>query len=406
LVAEATDGCIVRDVDGNEFIDFCSCLGVMNIGHNHPRVLEAVKSQVVKALHYGYDLSYYEVAVRLSEALVAISPVLGEKRVCYGNSGSEAVEAGMKAAAWHTRGHTFLAFLGSSHGRTIGASSLSSASIVHKRYLPTLVRVARAPFPYCYRCSLGQTYPECGFLCVNVLDDYLRFDIPAEDVAALVFEPVQGEGCVVPPEGFFKRLSRLAREYGLLLLDDEVLTGMGRTGRWFAVENWGISPDIVCVGGSLSSGLPIGAMVSREDVMDWEPGSHASTMGGNPVACAAALATIGVMREEHLLENAVRQGSYIIRRLRELAAKYTILGDVRGIGLLIGVEIIRDPKTRIPYPEGARQIVLKSWRHGVMLQVSGSSTIRLCPPLIISRELVDSSLEVIEAAVSEVEAEL
>lgn len=402
LVVDSAKGCILKDVDGNEFIDFSSASGIVNVGYNHPHVIEASKAQIDKALHYGYGTVYYEEIIRLSEVLTRITPGEGEKRICYSNSGSEAIETGMKVAAWHTRGQTFFSFIGASHGRTLGALSLSCANIVHKRYFPASVRVVHIPFPYCYRCPFKQTYSECDSLCINVLEDHLKLDVPAEEVAALAIEPIQGEGCIIPPQNFFKRLGKLIREYDLLLIDDEVLTGLGRTGRWFAIENWEITPDIICLGGSLSSGLPIGVTVAKKDVMDWEPDSHASTLGGNPVSCAAASATIEVIYEEHLLENAVKQGAYLLRCLQELAVKYPILGDVRGKGLLLGVEIVRDPKTREPYTEGARQIALKSLRRGVLLQVLGASTMRLCPPLNISQNLIDASLNVLETAISEV----
>lgn len=402
LVLETADGCIVRDMDGNEYIDLCSASGVMNIGYNHPQVLEAIKAQLGKTTHYGYGTAYYESIVQLSKALSDITPGEWEKRVCYGNSGSEAIEAAMKVAAWHTRNQAFLAFVGSSHGRTIGAMSLSCASPVHRRHFPTLARVLHIPFPYCYRCPLMQTHPECEYRCVDMIENYLKTVVSPEEVAALVIEPIQGEGCIVPPEGFFERLVKITKEHDFLLIDDEVLTGLGRTGRWFAIENWDIAPDILCVGGSLSSGIPIGATVTKADVMDWEPDSHASTTGGNPLACMAALATVEIIYKEHLMENAAKQGSYLLRRLSEFAAKHPIIGDIRGRGLIIGMEIVKDSSTKEPYPTGGEQVILKSWRHGVLLQMVGTSTVRLCPPLSISQDLIDASLEVLGTAISEV----
>jgi len=224
-------------------------------------------------------------------------------------------------------------------------------------------------------------------------------------MAALALEPIQGEGCIVPPETFFKHLRKLTDEHDILLLADEVLTGIGRTGRWFALDNWDVIPDIICVDGSLSSGLPLGATVARADVMDWEPGSHISALGGNPLACASALAVLEVIREEHLLENAMKQGRYVLRRLQEFVEKYPILGEARGKGLLIGLEVVEDKETKAPNPEGARQIALKSWRRGVLCQTSGMSTISFCPPLTISQPLIDAGLEVVEAAIHEVAIE-
>jgi len=350
---------------------------------------------------FGYGSAYCEDAVRISDILTKIAPGGGEKSVCYCSSGSEAVEAGMKAAAWHTRGNTFFCFMGAFHGRTLGALSLSSSNYVHKRYFPSVARVVRFVYPYCYRCPFGQKHPDCDCLCIDVMEDCLKKDVPPEEVACIVVEPIQGEGCIVPPSGFFEKLARLAKTHGLLLLDDEVLAGIGRTGRWFAIENWEVSPDLLCTGGSLTSVVPVGAVVGRVDVMDWEPDTHSSSLGGNPLACASAIATIEAIREEHLLENATKQGNYIIQRLREIAERHPIIGDVRGKGLLLGIEIVKDSNLREPDHEAARQILLKSWRRGILLQTVGESTLRLCPPLIIGRDLVDSSLDILESAVAE-----
>jgi len=404
-VFESAQDCIVRDVDGNEFIDFDSAGGIMNVGHNHPRVLQAVREQLEKGMHYGYGVGLYGLVPQLSKALDTIVPGGLGRRFFYSNSGSEAFEAGMKAAAWHTRGRTFLGFMGSSHGRTLGALSLSGAKPIHKKYFPSLERIVTVPYPYCYRCPCGQDLPECGCLCLDILESHLRTDVSSEDVAALALEPILSEGCVIPPEAFFKRLRRLTEEHGILLLADEVLTGIGRTGRWFALDNWGVVPDILCVDGSLSSGLPLGVTAARADVMDWEPSSHASTLGGNPLASSSALAVLDVIREEHLLENATRQGRHMLRRLQELVGKYPILGEARGKGLLIGLEVVKDAQTGEPNPEGARQIALKGWRRGVLCQTVGASTIRFCPPLTISQPLIDAALEVVEAAIHEVAVE-
>jgi len=401
LVVDSARGCIIKDVDGNEFIDFNSASGVASTGHNHPKIVEAIKAQLEKAAGFGYSSAYSENIVRLSEVLTKISPGRGEKSVCYCSSGSEAVEAGMKAAAWHTRGSAFLCFMGASHGRTLGALSLSSSNYIHKRYFPRIAHVIRLPYPYCYRCPFGQQQPDCDYLCIGIIEDYFKKDVPPEEVACIAVEPIEGEGCIVPPSGFFEKLARLAKSHGLLLLDDEVLAGVGRTGRWFAIENWDVSPDLLCTGGSLTSVLPSGALVGRADVMDWEPDTHSSSLGGNPLASVAGIATIETIREEHLLENAAKQGNYIIHRLQEFAEKHPIIGDVRGKGLLLGMEIVKESSTREPDHEAARQILLKSWRRGVLLQMVGESTLRMCPPLIIGRELIDSSLDILESAVAE-----
>jgi 4-aminobutyrate aminotransferase len=400
-VFDSANECIVKDVDGNEFIDFDSAGGIMNVGHNHPQVLSAIREQLGKSIHYGYGGSYYELLVQLSKAIDTILPS-GKRRFFYSNSGSEAIEAGMKTAAWHTRGQTFIGFTGSTHGRTLGALSLSGANPIHKKHFPTLVKNITISSPNCYRCPCGLESVNCGSLCLNELENHLSTDVSVEDIAALALEPIQSEGCIIPPEVFFKRLQKLTKEHDILILSDEVLTGIGRTGRWFGLDNWGVVPDIICFSGSISSGIPLGVTAARDELMDWEPGSHASSLGGNPLACAAALAVLEIVRVEHLLENATRQGRYMLRRLQEFVDKYPILGEARGRGLLLGLEIIKEKETKEPNLEDARQIALKSWRRGVLCQVIGPSTLRFCPPLNISEPLIDAGLGVIETAVREV----
>jgi 4-aminobutyrate aminotransferase len=398
-VFESAENCKVKDVDGNEFIDFTAAGGVMNIGHNHPRVLNAIKQQADKAVNYGLDIAYYELIPQLSNALKGILPGGGEKRFFYSTSGSEAVEAALKTAAWHTRGQTFFSFLGSMHGRTLGALSISSANPIHKKHFPSLLRTVNISYPYCYRCPLGQDASNCHCTCLDFLENSLAKSVPIEDVAAIALEPIQGEGCVVPPEAFFKRLQKLVRELGILLIADETLTGIGRTGRWLGLDNWEVTPDITCINGSLSSGLPLGVTVAQENVMDWEPDSHDCTLGGNPLACASALAVLDVIRSEHLLENAVTQGRYLLQRLREIAGKYPSIGEVRGKGLLIGLEIVKD--TKESNHAVAKDIVTRSWQRGILTQLVGESTVRLSPPLSISQPLIYSALEILEGVFHE-----
>jgi 4-aminobutyrate aminotransferase len=401
FVFDSALDCIVKDVDGNEFIDFDSGGGVANVGHNHRKVLAAVRDQLDKAIyHHGYGNAFNELFPRLSEALNTIMPGR-DRRFFYSSSESEAFEAGMKVAAWHTRGHTFLGFLGSNHGTTLGALSLSGQIPEQRRHFPSLARVVSSPYPYCYRCAHREEPGDCNCFCLDVLESHLARDTPREEVAALTLEPIQANGCIVPPDSFYTRLRRLTKEHELLLLADEAFTGVGRTGRWLGLDNWEISPDIICVSGSLSSGIPLGVTGARSQVMDWDPGSHASTLGGNPLACAAALAGLDVIREEHLLENAVKQGRYMLRRLQELTDKYQFLGDARGKGLLIGLEVVKSQETREPDVEAAREMALKCWKRGLLLRRVGASTIRFCPPLTISQDLVDAGMEVLEATIHE-----
>lgn len=408
LVIQGGRGCIVYDVDGNEYIDFNSGLVCLNVGHNHPKVVEAAKKQCDRYLHYSITDFLYREVVDLGEELNKITPGKWEKRVFFGNSGAEAIEGAAKAARWHTRRQLFIAFISAFHGRTLGAVSFTASKPVQRRhFFPLVPGVTHVPYPYCYRCPFNLTYPECNYWCIDFIDEFvLQKYVPPEDVAAFVFEPIQGEGgYVVPPPEYFQRLKKLADKYGILLVDDEIQAGMGRTGKWCAIENWKTEPDIVCMAKSIASGLPLGAIVARAKVMDWEGGSHASTFGGNPVACAAALSVIDVIRKERLLENAVKQGNYIVKRLNEVKEKSEILGDVRGKGLMIGAEIVENKKTKKPAPKKAGEIMMRSWKRGVVVITCGKSTIRIAPPLVITRDLVDPALEILIDALEEVEKE-
>jgi 4-aminobutyrate aminotransferase len=406
LVVESAKGCIVKDVDGNEFIDFNSGLVCMNVGHNHPKVVAAIKNQTDRFLHYSNTDFFYREVIELADQLAHITPGSPEKKSYFGNSGAEAIEAAVKLAKWHTRKQLFLAFISAFHGRTIGALSFTASKPTQRRHFsPLMPGVTHVPYGYCYRCPFKMSFPECGYWCVDFIDEYvLQKYVPPEDVAAIVVEPIQGEGgYVVPPPEYFQRIKKLADKYGFLLIDDEVQSGIGRTGKWFAIEHWGVEPDIVTSSKALASGLPLGAAVAKAKIMDWVPGSHASTFGGNPLSCVAASAVIGAIKEERLLENATKQGAYIMKRLTEMMEKSEIVGDVRGKGLMIGMEIVEDKENKKPAPQKASEIMTRSWKRGVNVITCGASTIRIAPPLIITRELVDASLDIIEDVMKEVE---
>jgi len=408
LVVESGKGCIVKDVDGNEYIDFNSGLVCLNVGHNHPQVITAIKDQCDRFLHYSNTDFFYNEVVNLAEKLVEITPGDFEKKVYFGNSGTEAIEAAIKLAKWHTRKQLFIGFIGAFHGRTVGALSLTASKPAQKRFFfPLMPGVTHVPYPYCYRCPFGQNYPDCHYWCVDFIDEYvLQKYVPPEDVAAILFEPIQGEGgYVVPPPEYFQRLKKLADKYGILLMDDEVQAGMGRTGKWFAIENWDVAPDILCSAKALASGLPLGATVANAKIMDWVGGSHASTFGGNPLSCVAASAVIDIIKQEKLLENATKQGTHILKRLQELKERSEIVGDVRGKGLMMGMEIVENKETKKPGSQKANEIMMRSWRRGVAVINCGASTIRIVPPLNITRELVDSGLDIIVDCVKEVEKE-
>lgn len=409
LVIDSGKGCIVKDVDGNEFIDFNSGLVCLNVGHSHPQVVDAIKKQCDRFLHYSNTDFYYDEVIDLAGKLAEITPGDFKKKVYFGNSGAEAVEAAVKLAKWHTRRQLFIGFISAFHGRTIGALSFTASKLAQRRYFfPLMPGVTHVPYPHCYRCPFRLTYPECHYWCVDFIDEYvLQKYVPPEDTAAILYEPIQGEGgYVVPPPEYPKRLKKLADKYGLLLIDDEVQSGMGRTGKWFAIEHWDVEPDIVCSAKGLASGMPLGAVIAKSEVMDWVGGSHASTFGGNPLSCAAAIAVIEVIKEEKLLENATKQGVYILKRLEELKARSEIVGDVRGKGLMVGLEIVEDKKSKKPAPEKVKEIMMRSWKRGVAVITCGASTIRIAPPLVITRELIDSALDIIEDTVKEVGKEV
>ena len=405
LVAESGSGCIVKDVDGNEFIDFNSGLAVLNVGHCHPKVVSAIAEQARKLIHYSYTDFYYQPIIDLSRELTKITPGSYSKRVFLCNSGTEAVEAAMKMTKWHTRNSLFLSYTGAFHGRTLGAVSLTASKPVQLRhFFPLVPGATHVPYPYCYRCPFHLIYPECDRWCVDFIEEeVLNKYVPAENVAAMFVESIQGEGgYVVPPDDYFTRLKRLLDKHNIIMIDDEIQSGIGRTGKWFAMEHFNVVPDAVCIAKAIGSGLPIGALISRDEMMDWEGGSHASTFGGNPVACAAGLAVIDIIRQEHLLENATRQGAHLLNRLKEMQRKYPIIGDVRGKGLMVGAEIVKDPDTKESGSELSREIMTKCFKRGLAIITSGQSTMRFVPPLVITRELLDAGLDVFEGAVKEV----
>ncbi len=408
LAIESGKGCIVTDLDGNEYIDFNSGLVCLNVGHCHPKVVDAIKKQSEKFLHYSNTDFYYRPVVDLAEKLCEITPGKFSKKAYFGNSGAEAVEAAVKLAKWHTRKQRFIAYISAFHGRTLGALSFTASKPVQRRYFfPMIPGVTHVPYPNCYRCPFKLEYPTCDYWCVDFIDEMvLQKYVPPEEVAGILLEPIQGEGgYVVPPPEYFKRLKRIADKYGLLMIDDEIQAGVGRTGRWFAIQHWKVEPDVVCIAKSIAAGLPLGAIVSRARLMDWEGGSHASTFGGNPVSCVAALASIEAITEGKLLENATKQGNYIMKRLENLKDKCEILGDVRGKGLMIGAEIVEDKDTKKPAKEKASKIMMRCWKRGIAIITCGASTIRIAPPILITRELVDAAMDIVEDVIKEVDKE-
>jgi len=399
-------GLVVEDVDGNRFLDCAAGIAVCSTGHCHPRVVQAVQDQAGRFLHIcGADF-YDPVYVELAERLSALAPWPGPKKVFLGNSGAEAVEAALKLVRFHTRRSQILAFFGAFHGRTMGAISLTASKpVYHRGFGPLVPGITHVPYAYCYRCAYNLTYPDCGLACVDYIEDTLfARSIAPDEVAAIFVEPVQGEGgYIVPPPGWLARVRALCNKYGILLVDDEVQAGMGRTGRMFAIEHWGVEPDIVCSAKALASGMPLSAMIARDGVMNWPPGAHGSTFGGNPVACAAALATLDVIEEDRLIDNAARVGAHLMARLRELAQASRIIGDVRGLGLMVGVELVKDKATKERAKAETNQVALECFKRGLLTLPCGPNSIRFSPPIIITEAQADTAFEIFAEAVAAVE---
>ena len=398
LVAERGEGALVEDVDGNRFLDFNAGIAVVAPGQCHPRVVKAVQEQAARLMHMSGTDFYYEEMVALAEKLAEIAPGDMARRVSFGNSGAEAIEGSIKLARWSTKRDKIIAFYGSFHGRTLGALSLTARKAVQRAgFGPLIPGVVHAPYPNCYRCPFGQKPESCAVECVGFIENTLLKTVaPPEETAAIVVEPVQGEGgYIVPPRIFFDELARVASQHGILLILDEVQSGMGRTGRMWAADHFDAVPDIIAVAKGIASGLPLGATVARADLMTWPPGAHASTFGGNPVACAAALATIALLEEE-LISNAARMGAYLMDRMREWPHRFAQVGDVRGLGLMIGIELVRDRETREKAPQLRDCVVQMAFERGLLVLGAGDNSLRLCPPLVITREQCAFALETLE----------
>jgi 4-aminobutyrate aminotransferase len=398
LVAQRGEGAIVEDPDGNRFLDFAAGIAVVATGHCHPKVVKAIQDQAAKLIHMSGTDFYYENMVQLAEKLASLAPGGGPRRVYFGNSGTEAVEAALKLARYHTGRGQFIAFVGAFHGRTMGSLALTGSKSVQKKgFFPIMPGVHHVPYAYCYRCAYGKSPDSCAVECVKAIEtEVFRTTLPPEEVAAIFVEPVQGEGgYVVPPRKFFDELRLLADKHRILLIADEVQSGMGRTGKMFASEHFGFEPDVIALAKGIASGMPLGAMVARAALMSWTPGAHASTFGGNPVAVAASLATIELLEQE-LVNNAARVGAHLMTRLRDLPQRCPIVGDVRGLGLMIGIELVRDQVTKERAPDLRDRLVQMCFERGLLLLGAGPNTIRLCPPLIITKDQADFAAETIE----------
>src|SRR5215471_3050644 len=405
LVVESAHGSLVKDVDGNQFIDFSTGIAVLSTGSTHPRVIEAIDRQARKFVHFSYTDFYYENFVNLSEELVAMAPGKSQKLVYYGNSGAEAIEAAMKLSRNYTKRPLFLAHSGGFHGRTMGSLSLTASKPIQRRgALPLVPDVVHFPFPYCYRCPWKQTFPECDYYCVDYFkEQYLDKFVPLEDTAAYFFEPIQGEGgYVVPPPDYFKKMEFMRKE-GVLFVSDEIQTGVGRTGKFFGIEHFGVDPDLFTIAKGIASGMPLSAMIAKAEIMrSWKPGQHASTFGANPVAVEAALATLEVIKSERLMENANKLGGKAKKRLLEMKEKYEIVGDVRGMGFFIGIEIVKDKTSKTRGEAEAKAIMDYCFKHGLLVILAGRNTIRFVPPLNITEDVMDEGLDILEEGIAEI----
>jgi 4-aminobutyrate aminotransferase len=409
LVAKRGRGIVVEDVDGNEFFDFSAGIAVTSTGHCHPDVVAAIQKQAAELIHMSGTDFYYESLVTLAERLSKIAPMPGPHKIYYGNSGAEAVECALKLARYHTKRQQVIAFFGAFHGRTMGALSLTASKPQQKRrFSPLVPGVTHVSYPDVYRAGVApQDAEKFALGCARYIEDKLfKTILPPEEVAAIFVEPIQGEGgYVVAPTIFMQELRRICDKHGILLVLDEVQSGIGRTGKWFAVEHTGVHPDIVCMAKGIASGMPLGVTLSKADIMDWIPGSHASTFGGNPVCIAAALATLDVIEKEGLMRNSQEVGDHMMRRMADWPRKHRIVGDVRGRGLMIGVEIVKDQKTR-EYGASERDLIVEqAFERGVLFLGCGPSTVRIAPALVVTKDEADVAIDALEESIAIVEAQ-
>jgi 4-aminobutyrate aminotransferase len=403
LVVERGSGTVIRDVDGNLFLDFTAGIAVASTGHCHPHVVAAIKDQAEKLIHMSGTDFYYAPQIDLSQCLAEGGPGTSAKRVFFTNSGAEALEAALKLARWHTGRSRAVAFFGAFHGRTYGAMSLSGSKLVHRRgFSPLVPDIHHVPYPRgCHGCDA----PNAGCECVrNIEETLFRRTAPPEEVAAVFVEPIQGEGgYYVPPKGFLPALKEMCTRNGILLVADEVQSGMGRTGKMYAVEHWGVEPDIICLAKGIASGMPLGAIIARDEVMDWPSGSHASTFGGNPVSCRAALATLDLLHAGYM-HNAAERGEQLKKRLVDLKKSHAEIGDVRGLGLMVAMDMVkaREPHTLAP---GLRDAVVEAAFHsGLLLLGCGESAVRFCPPLCVTAEQVETAVRILDEELSRLRA--
>jgi 4-aminobutyrate aminotransferase len=408
LVAKRGRGAVIEDVDGNKFLDFAAGIAVVSTGHCHPDVVAAIQKQASELIHMSGTDFYYSSMVDLAEKLGSIAPGKGPKRVYFGNSGTEAVESAIKLARYHTKRDKLIAFFGSFHGRTIGSLSLTASKAVQRKYFgPLLAGVFHAHYPNTYRGTFGDRPEQASSIALSYIENELfKRIVDPEDVAGIIIEPIQGEGGYLPaPAEFLQGLEKLCRKHGILLIADEVQSGMGRTGKWWASDHAGIEPDIICSAKGIASGMPLSAMIAKAEVMDWKPGAHASTFGGNPVCIAASLATLNLL-EHRFIANAARVGEFMMRQMAGWSERHKIVGQVRGKGLMIGIELVKDQKTKEKAPDLRNRAVEMAFHKGLLILGAGENSLRLAPPLMIDEEQAEFALRTLDGIITEIERTL
>ncbi len=407
FVIDHAHGAIVTDVDGNVFIDFSGGVGVLNVGHTHPEVNKTIHEQVDRFLHTDFTVIPYESLITLARRLGEKMPGKGPKKAAFFNSGAEAVENAVKIAKKHTKRHAMIAFEGAFHGRTLMALSLTSKTHPYKAGMgPFAPDVYRVPYAYCYRCPWNKTYPSCNVVCAESLERAFRVQVAPEEVAGIIVEPVQGEGgFVVPPPEFLPRVQDIARKYGITFIVDEVQAGFGRTGKFFASEHFGLEPDLITVAKSIAAGLPLSGVVGRAEVMD-APGDSeiGGTYVGNPVACAAANTVLDVIERDNLLDRSAKIGEYIKSHFQELQKKYERIGDVRGLGGMVAMELVKDRGSKEPDADTTTAVISKAMSKGLVLLKAGiyGNVIRVLVPLVITDEELKEAMDILDESFREV----
>lgn len=394
----------VWDIEGKEYIDFLSDAAVQNVGHNNERVVKSIKEQVDKLIHFTFIYGFPVEPLLLAEKLLEISPI-EDSKVVLGLSGSDANEGAIKFARAYTRRRTILGYLGSYYGATYGAMSITGLDFELRALVGELSDVHYIPFPDCYRCPFGQKKGKCHFECISYLEYKFEREVYAEGIAALFAEPIQGDaGMIVPPDDYFKKLKKILDEHGILLVVDEIQSGLGRTGKWFAIEHFGVVPDIITLAKPLGGGLPISAIIGKAEILESLPAlGHTFTLSGNPVASRAALAVIEEIEEKNLLKRAEELGEYTMKRLKKMQEDHELIGDVRGKGLMIGVDLVKDRETKERAFDEAKKVVWRAHELGLVLAFLHGNVLRIQPPLTIEKELLDEGLDRLEQAIADVE---